>query len=150
VTAFFGHLGVEWNLLDLAEDELDALADVIALHRRFRPLLHGGDVVRFDTEPSLVAHGVYAMDRSEAIVSVARLATGLSLTPPPLVLPGLDPDTSYLVEQLTFAGRRPIGPNRVPPDWVEGGVRLSGRALGSVGLQLPALHPETAILIHVH
>jgi alpha-galactosidase len=150
VTAFFGHLGVEWNLLDLAEDELDALADVIALHRRFRPLLHGGDVVRFDTEPSLVAHGVYAMDRSEAIVSVARLATGSSLTPPPLVLPGLDPDTSYLVEQLVVPGRRPIGPNRVLPDWVDGGVRLSGRALGSVGLQLPALHPETAVLIHLH
>ena len=48
-----------------------ALAEVIALHKRFRPLLHGGDTVRFDTEPAYVAHGVYASDRSEAVVSFA-------------------------------------------------------------------------------
>ncbi len=48
-TALFGHLGVEWNLLD-------GLAEVIALHRRLRRLLHGGDAVRFDLEPEFVAH----------------------------------------------------------------------------------------------
>ena len=149
-TAFFGHLGVEWNLLQLSDDELAAVAEVIALHRRFRPLLHGGDVVRFDTDPTLVAHGVYSADRSEAIVSVARVATGLSLTPPPLTLPGLDPDAVYRVEPLPLPGQRPIGPNRDLPRWWADGVDLSGRALAAAGVQLPALHPETAILIHVH
>src|SRR5690606_2921407 len=112
---------VEWNLLHLTEDELDALTEVIALHRRFRPLLHRGDVVRFDTDPSLLAHGVYAPDRSEAVVSIARLTTGLSLTPPPLVLPGLDPDTRYHVEVLVLADPRSLGPNRELPDWLDDG-----------------------------
>ena len=148
-TAFFGHLGVEWNLLQLGDDELAELAGVIALHQRFRPLLHGGDAVRFDTEPSLVAHGVYAADRSEAIVSIARLTTDLSLTPPPLVLPGLDADATYRVEPLTLPGRRPIGPNRELPPWWAEGATLSGRALAASGVQLPALHPETAVLLHL-
>jgi alpha-galactosidase len=148
-TALFGHLGVEWNLLELTERELDALAEVIALHRRFRPLLHSGDVVRFDTDESLIAHGVCASDRSEAVVSVARVTTAPSLTPPPLLLPGLDHDATYHIETLPLPGRRPIGPNRELPDWFTGGADLSGRALASIGLQLPALHPETAVLLHL-
>ena len=35
-TAFFGHLGLEWNLLDLDDAELARVADVVALHRRHR------------------------------------------------------------------------------------------------------------------
>ena len=43
-TALFGHLGVEWNVLALDRHaSATELAEVIALHQRFRPLLHGGD-----------------------------------------------------------------------------------------------------------
>lgn len=148
-TALFGHLGIESDLLALDDLELAELAEVIALHRRFRPLLHGGDTVRFDTGPELVAHGVHAADRSESIVSIARLTTGPSLTPPPLRVPGLDPGHRYRVDRLTLPGRRPHGPERTPPTWWADGVELTGRGLATVGLQLPALHPETAILLHL-
>jgi alpha-galactosidase len=147
-TALFGHLGVEWNLLTLTDPELAALADVIALHRRFRPLLHSGDVVRFDTEPAYVAHGVYTPDRSEALASFAVVATAISLTPPTLLLPGLDPERSYRVELLHLPGAA-HGPGRTQPAWCRDGVTLSGAALAVVGLQPPALHPESAILIHL-
>jgi len=147
-TALFGHLGVEWNLLSLDDDELDALTEVIALHQRFRPLLHGGDTVRFDTEQAYVAHGVYAPDRSEAIVSFAVVATAPSLTPPPLLLPGLDPDRSYHVARLPLPGEQ-RGPGRTAPAWCEHGVTSTGAALAHIGIQLPVLHPESAILIHL-
>ncbi|MGA1074242.1 MAG: alpha-galactosidase [Ilumatobacteraceae bacterium] len=148
-TALFGHLGVEADLLALDDRELAELAEVVALHQRFRPLLHGGDVVRFDTEPDLIAHGVHATDRSESLVSIARLSTGPSLTPPPLTIPGLLPDSRYRVELVELPGRRRPGPERRPPQWVSDGIELSGRGLGSIGLQLPAMHPETALLIHL-
>jgi alpha-galactosidase len=147
-TAFFGHLGVECNLLALGDGELRALAEITALHRQFRPLLHGGDTVRFDTEPAYVAHGVYAPDRTEAIVSFAVVATALSLTPPPLRLPGLDPDATYHVEHLALPGERG-GPNRRTPAWFQHGLRLTGRRLAVGGVQLPAMHPESAVLLHV-
>ena len=148
-TALFGHLGVELDLLALGEIELDQLAEVIGLHRRLRPLLHGGDAVRFDTDPTLVAHGVYAVDRSEAVVSIARLATGPSLTPPPLLLPGLARDIRYRVERISLPGSRRLGPQRTPPAWLDAGVELSGAGLATIGLQLPAMHPETAILLRL-
>lgn len=147
-TALFGHLGVEWNLLSLTDDELDALAEVIALHRRLRPLLHTGDVVRFDTEPASLAHGVYAPDRSEAIVSFAQLTTAISLTPPPLLLPGLDPERVYRIEHLALPGTR-LGPARTTPAWWRTGIELTGAALAVTGLQLPSLHPESALLLHL-
>ena len=148
ITAMFGHLGVEWNLLTLTDDELAQLRTVIELHQRFRPLLHGGDVVRFDTEPPYLAHGVYAPDRREALVSFACVASALSLTPPPLLLPGLDPSRRYRVESIVVPGHR-WGPARSQPAWLTDGATASGAALAAVGLQPPVLHPESAVLIHL-
>ena len=147
-TALFGHLGVECNLLELSDAELDDLAAVIAVHKRFRPLLHGGDVVRFDTEPAYVAHGVYAPDRSEALVSLAIVASAPSLTPPRLLLPGLDPDLRYRVELVPLPGERE-GRARSSPGWTKDGVTLRGDELDRLGLQPPVMHPETAVLIHL-
>ena len=35
------------------------------------------------------------------------------------------------------------------PAWLGAGVTLSGAALGLVGLQMPALHPEQALVLEV-
>ena len=80
VTALFGHFGIEWNLLGLDDAELDALAEAVALHRRFRALLHGGDAVRFDTARLHRARGVRARpirgarDGAAALVRVVEPA----------------------------------------------------------------------------
>jgi alpha-galactosidase len=158
ITALFGHLGVEWNVLALDDREREQLARFIALHRRFRPLLHGGDVVRFDpslngTAVSSHAHGVYAADRSEALVAVIQLRTGMSLTPPAVRMPGLDPDRRYRVSVVDVGGR-PRGPGRAQPAWTatdaaEAGLVLTGRQLALHGVQPPTMHPETALLLHV-
>ncbi|MEZ5217729.1 MAG: alpha-galactosidase [Ilumatobacteraceae bacterium] len=145
-TAFFGHLGIEWNLLALSDQELDDLAAIVALHKRFRPLLHGGDAMRFDTEPSFVAHGVYSPDRTEALVSFAVIATSPSLTPPPLTLPGLDRDRRYRVEVIELPGDH-RAPGRTRPGWMDHSTVMTGAALGSVGFQPPAMHPEHALLV---
>jgi alpha-galactosidase len=144
----FGHLGVEWNVARLGEDDRRALAEAIALHRRFRPLLHSGDVVRFDTETPYCAHGVYASDRSEALVSFAQLTTAPSLTPPALRLPGLDPDRHYRVEHVALPGER-WGTAVGQPAWLTTGVTLTGRQLASHGIRPPVMHPESAVLVHL-
>ncbi len=147
-TALFGHLGVEWNLLALSDGELDALAEVIAIHRRFRALLHTGNAVRFDTDAPYVAHGVYAPDLSEALVSFAVIATANSLTPPLLQLPGLDRARVYQIERVAIPGQS-HRPGRTEPDWCTGVVESTGAMLAEVGLQPPAMHAESAVLIHL-
>jgi alpha-galactosidase len=147
-TALFGHLGVEWDVTKLDDRERGSLAEAIALHKRFRPLLHGGDAVRFDTEAPYCAHGVYAPDRSEGLVSFAQLTTAPSLTPPALRLPGLDPDRTYRAEHVPLPGER-WGMAASQPAWLTDGVELSGRQLAVHGLRPPVLHPESAVLVHL-
>jgi alpha-galactosidase len=147
-TAMFGHLGVEWNVARLEEDRRAQLAAAIAVHKRFRPLLHTGDTVRFDTEPVYCAHGVYAADRSEALVSFAQLATAASLTPPALRLPGLDPDARYRVEHVALPGER-WGMALSQPTWLTDGTELTGRQLAAHGIRPPVMHPESAVLVHL-
>jgi alpha-galactosidase len=144
-TAIFGHLGVEWNVERIDVDRRAALAAVIELHKRFRPLVHSGDVVRFDTEPAYCAHGVYAVDRSEGLVSFAQLTTAPSLTPPALKLPGLDPEARYLVEHVALPEQR-WGMAVEQPSWLVDGVQLTGRQLAAHGIRPPVMHPESAVL----
>ena len=145
-TAMFGHLGVEWNVARLDPDRRAALADAIAVHKRFRALLHTGDVVRFDTAPTYCAHGVYAADRSEGLVSFAQLATAASLTPPLLWLPGLDSDSRYRVEHVGLPDER-WGMALAQPTWLNEGIELSGRQLAVHGIRPPVMHPESAVLL---
>lgn len=144
-TALFGHLGVEWNVTKLTDEERIALRAVIAMHKQHRHLLHTGDAVRFDTDPAYAAHGVYAADRSEGIVSFAQLTSAPSQTPPPLRLPGLDADRRYRIEHLGIPFET-WGAARVQPRWLADGVVLTGRQLVAHGVQPPTLHPESALL----
>ncbi len=148
-TAFFGHLGVEWNLLDLTESERGQLAEVISLHQRHRLLLHSGDVVRFDRpDPSTVAHGVYAADRREAIVSFTQVDSSPSLSAAPLRLPGLVADLPYRVVPVPLPGLT-LGTARSKVDWWGEGVTLSGRQLGVHGIRIPPLHPDSTVILHL-
>lgn len=144
-TALFGHLGIEWNVARLDDDRRAALAEAIALHKRFRPLLHSGDVVRFDTESAYCAHGVYATDRSGALVSFAQLATSPSLTPPALRLPGLDAAGRYRIEHVALPDER-WGTALTQPTWLTDGVELTGAQLAAHGIRPPVMHPESAVL----
>lgn len=153
MTALVGHLGIEWDILGVDDIELARLRDWVSLHRRFRSLVHGGDVVRFDPDgddweyPTSLASGVYSADRSEALVVVAQLRTAGSLVPAPLRLHGLDADARYRIELVAPFG--PVrGPARSQPDWVREGCELTGRQLSVHGVQLPSMHPETALVIH--
>jgi alpha-galactosidase len=145
-TAMFGHLGIEWDLTPLDDDRLDALARVVALHKEHRALLHGGDVVRFDTAPEACAHGVYAPDRTAGIVAYAQLTGATSLTPARLRLPGLDADADYRVRHVMLPGER-WGMGRTQPGWLADGVEVRGRHLAAIGVQLPVLLPESAVIL---
>jgi len=131
-TALFGHFGIEWDIASASDDERAELREWIARYKRWRELLHGGEVVRADLpDPAFALHGVVAADRAEALFCFVALATSAGERPGAVRLPGLDPDRVYRVEGL------------------DRDVTLSGRALASVGLQMPLLAPEHALLLHL-
>ena len=145
----FGSLGIEWNLLTASDQDRADLAEIIALHKRLRPLLHHGTVTRLDhPDPHVMVHGVVAVDRSEAVFACTRLQSGPSLHTAPICPLGLDPDRTYSIADLPVGGRR-WGPARKQPAWLAGGLAMTGGQLAALGFNAPVLLPETSMLIHI-
>ena len=150
ITALFGHQGLEWDLAAASAAELAAVRTWIDFIRRWRPLLHAGTVVRADrADPAAWVHGVVSADRSEALYAFVQLTTSALAVPEPARLPGLDPDRLYRVSPAYPAGEPETAQLRPPPWLAAGGVSLPGQVLATVGLPMPVLHPEQALLLTV-
>jgi alpha-galactosidase len=143
-TAIFGSFGIEWNLLEATTQDLAHLRLWIERYKAHRELFHRGDLHRIDHE-TLTAFAVVDADRRHAVVSAAAVHTAPSLLHDRLRVPGLEPLMRYHVSVLHAPD--PLGPARRQPEWIRSGVDLSGRELARLGLQLPVLHPESALLL---
>ncbi|HEY5877408.1 MAG TPA: alpha-galactosidase [Nakamurella sp.] len=147
-TAIWGHLGIEWNLLQASDAERAGLADWVALHKELRPLLHSGRVVVVDhPDPAVWVSGVIAQDGSDALFGIVTVDRSLTWPPGPVRLPGLIPDRRYRLEPVHPADVYPEAP-QVPAGWGKS-MRLSGRALGLAGVQIPAMFPGYLHLLRV-
>lgn len=145
-TAFFGHLGVEWDLTAATPADRDRIAEAVALHRAWRDVLHGGRVVRVDhPDDAALVHGVVTDDR--ALFCHAQLTTSPVGRPAAVRCPGMVPDRHYqvrLVPVLTDF----TGPQKHAPGWYEdGGVVLTGRQLAGHGVSIHANQPGTATVL---
>jgi alpha-galactosidase len=149
-TALFGHAGIEADITGWSAADRAALAEWIALYKRLRPLLHSGEVVRVDhPDPAAWVHGVVAPDRGRAVFSYVQLETSAAQRGAPIRMPGLDPDAEYTVGVIPG---EVSGPVEHWPDWAgreAGPVRLTGRALATIGLPAPlfADKPGNAFLL---
>jgi alpha-galactosidase len=149
IAAMFGSLGIEWNLLKASDRDRADLGEIIAIHKRLRPLLHHGTVVRLDhPDPHVMVHGVVASDRSQAVFACTRLTSGPSLHTSPIRLVGLADDQVYTVSRVPI-GRSNDDIARRQPSWLTTGLRMTGRQLAAVGFNAPVLMPETSMLIEV-
>jgi len=150
-TAFMGHMGLELNLLTERTADLDVLKNAIDLHKKYRALLHNGDVFRLDSAPQLIASGVIARDKSEALYSVAYVASDAKVLPGRFQFTGLDPQRSYRLQLIWPSDWQAIkGPSAIETLDLNGeGAIFSGAALVHGGLQLPHAFPETCLLFYV-
>ncbi|WP_457252616.1 alpha-galactosidase [Pedococcus sp. P5_B7] len=152
--ALQGHAGLEWDITGCTPDELTALTAWSGLYRELRPLVHTGDLVRADLpeEQGLLVTGTVAPGGEQAAYTVLRTHTGPSVAPGLLTLPGLDPERTYTVRVRPEAGLPAVTQARGPGWWdeaVDAGIRVSGAALGQVGLALPVLAPAQGFLLHL-
>ncbi|MGO4383082.1 alpha-galactosidase [Specibacter sp. RAF43] len=150
ITALFGHFGMEWDIREVTGPARDELREVIGLYKKHRGLLHTGRAVRADVpDPSLMLHGVVAGDGAQALFALSAVATSYSQRPGRLAVPGLLPDAMYRVAAVY---PRPGGHTYLqaaPPAWMADGAVASGRFLAEVGLPMPILNPEHALLLEI-
>src|SRR5690606_19639302 len=126
-TSLQGSSGFEWDLLSCTDEETERVAAFASLYKELRGLLHTGAVVHPDVlDPALRIRGVVAQDRSEAVFTVATVATLEEALAERLRIDALAPERRYTVRV-----REEIGSARwgwVTPAWLSGEpVVLSGR-----------------------
>jgi alpha-galactosidase len=149
-TALFGHAGIEWDITTCTPAELEQLTRWASLYRTMRPLLHSGEVVRADqVEDGIWLHGVVAADRSEGLYSYLRLETSPSATGGRIRLPGLDPQTRYVLTRRDEIGPVGMTQRKAPLWWAAGTVTARGSVLEQIGLPAPQVNPGQAIVLQV-
>ena len=150
-TAMMGHMGIELNLLTEPEADLAELKAAIALHKQHRALIHSGAQQRLDTPDYLVAMGVVARDRSEALFSVAWVDGHTRTLPDRVHFTGLDPARHYRLRRVWPSGWRSVSsPSIIETLDLDGaGTLLSGEALMTAGLQMPLSQGETVLIFHL-
>lgn len=147
LTALFGHMGIELDPVKEAEQEKQGFEHYVQLHKTLRPLLHSGRTWRVDgDDKSHHIHVVVADDQSEAVVLIAQLAMPTHSLSGHLRIPGLAPDAEYRIRVLDKPANYDDIVNYQPP-WTESECELSGYWCQEVGLTMPILDPETAMLL---
>lgn len=149
ITAMVGSFGIEWDLREAAEDELDELDAWIDEFVRLRPLIERGVLLRLETQPALVAQSVVSGDRRQAIVTIASIDTPTHLPGPAVRLRGLDPSSSYRVRRIRPEGAVDATARRAQPAWWTDGAVVPGVVLMASGLPMPALRPQEAGLVEL-
>lgn len=150
--ALFGHLGVEWDVTGLTEQDEKELAAWIAVHKDRRAWLHTGRLVHAElADPGADLRGVVAADGARALFAFTQIASASAYPSAPITFPGLNEDGVYEVRLLPLPGAA-AGPRegaRGELAWARDGVAMSGRMLRASGLRPPVLHPEEGVLFEL-
>jgi alpha-galactosidase len=166
ITALFGHFGMEWDIREVQGAEREELKRFIGLYKEHRGLIHSGRMVRADVpDDSLMLHGVVADTSAGGDVSAGAVPAGTTAAlfalvstrtsfaeqPGRIAVPGLEGGRTYRVEAIfpapgdadyahTFTQVQ-------PPAWLASGAEATGSFLAEVGLPMPILNPEHALLL---
>lgn len=148
-TALFGHFGIEWDLTAASAEDRARLAEWVAYYKAVRTLLHTGSTVRRTLESGdLWLHGVVDPSRARALYSLTLRERHITWPAGRVQLPGLDSAREYRVTVAGPGADATYDP-RIHPSWYRTGIVLTGSALGEVGVHVPALDPDTAVLLDV-
>ncbi|WP_431279207.1 alpha-galactosidase [Leifsonia poae] len=151
IVALTAHAGIEWDLQEAGDDELERIAQWGAVYRELRGLIHSGRVVNADLSDDTTAlSGFVAIDGSRAIYTWARLGTSAPGQSGRVRFPGLDARARYSVrirDEFGPASRH----QSADPSWIAAalrpdGVTLPGSVLAAAGVPLPTLNPQQAML----
>lgn len=150
LVAIVYHLGVELNPLELTGQERDELTLYIDTYKRLRSLFHAPGA-NFQMEPVDGRYVWGAASPDKIVLIIAQGPQMVAEQPAPLVLP----------DRVTGYGGRWMTQTVLPaePDFIrisEGQTRLLSGAIdfdlantGVVGLPLPMLRPESAMLLEL-
>ncbi|MGR5542645.1 alpha-galactosidase, partial [Vibrio campbellii] len=91
---------------------------------------------------------IYGVENDqEMLVTVCQLAMPSHALPAPLRISCVDPKASYSVRIVEMPNTS-FQLMKHRPEWIGKTIRLSGDNLREIGLTLPILDPESALILH--
>jgi len=150
LSALFGHIGIEANLLNMPADDLEFLRTALHVYKEHRGWIHQGMVAAVDhPDPQVHIVSAIANDRGKALLRVVALETTRSAVVAPVRLRGLDVNAIYLVRIHPLWPAR-AGAGKTSSEFHQGAtVPLSGMVLAEHGLQIPVLAVGDCLLIEL-
>ncbi len=148
IAAIDGHFGIELNPLQLDDDERRDLAGWIALHKRLRPIFHGGGTLfRAPVVDGRHVHGAVTLDR--AVLVVAQAGQMMRQGPDNIRIPGLARGRRWRIAAVHPAAPDFARETPAREAVLRGQVSATVDELATMGLPLPALKPESAMVIEL-
>jgi alpha-galactosidase len=149
IVAMAYHFGIELNPLTLGAEETAELRDWIVLHKRLRPMLHAPRG-QFHLDP---VDGRYAWGAHSAEKLVLIIAQGPAMTTehaPPLRLPAaLGGPARWRIARQHPAEPDYIRVSAAQCELLSGERALAGAQLSATGLPLPALRPDSGVILEL-
>lgn len=149
-SALFYHFGIEWDLTGVDAETLDELAGWVHAYKRWRQVFHTGTLVHGGTGRGCVRlRGSVSSDRSRAVFAIFSEVTNDRYELEQLRLPGLDPARTYEVRPLEgVSWKLPTAHDRMLAPWwtSDNPVRIQGSVLTTLGLAVPKINPEQALV----
>lgn len=149
IMALQGQYGFEIDARRLDTGERDALAHYTGLYKTHRSWLSESRYHRLNGfDESLVASLQVSDDRQQALLTVMAVAAHPHSRPGRLRLAGLHSDTNYRVSLASNNRDELASFSRQLPRWLRKECLVSGALLMQLGLPLPVLAPQLAMLVH--
>ncbi|QFT39642.1 MULTISPECIES: alpha-galactosidase [unclassified Vibrio] len=147
VTALGGHMGVELDPVKESREQKATFSHYIALHKQYRHLLHHGRSFRIDpADHNQTIYGVTNDD--EMLITVCQLTMPEHALPSPLRIRCADINAQYRVTVVDMP-QTSFQLMKQRPKWLDKTLTLSGDNLKEIGLTLPILDPESALIVHL-
>ncbi len=143
------HLGMEMDVRELSEEEVETLSSIIQWWKTNRDWLFTGKLFRLDShDPAIVGEITVAESSQNFVVFAAQMTTSARHGTRMLRLTGLEPDSIYCLrmlepEQISANVTRFWASTLCSPD----GLVLSGQSIMQHGIGLPVTLPSTMIVI---
>jgi alpha-galactosidase len=145
--AIGGHFGIELDPRHLSASHTEKVATWVQDFKRHRDTLHQGQVWQGDAQngASWQAQG----SRHDCVVSVFRVPPNNLRFAPRLCLPFLDHDATYRVEVLAPKAVPTSNTDLKIQSLASGSVTVSGAWLAQMGVVLPPMSGEAALILSV-
>lgn len=148
LTAMFYHFGLEFDLVELSEAQQIELTQIVNFYKQWRHVFHQGQNFFLPTPDADAC--AYAVVHAEAIfVLVTQLTTSTNNTGFNLMLPMLSETSRYCIDLVHHNLSETHPSMQRLPMWLEKSIQLPGEYLKQIGLPIPKMPPQTALVLHV-